>query len=279
MKGGVILLGTPAEEMEGGKIDLLKFGAFETVDFAMMVHPTRETQVHMTALAMSEYRVVYRGVNAHASGNPEEGVNALDAAVQAYTSISCMRQQLPDAARVHGIITKGGSRPNIIPDLTEMHYYVRGVDKAMLEAVVQKVRPCWEAAATATGCSVQIEQLGESLLNVVTNRTLADIWTTYYESLSGEKIPSVEEQLKMPSGSTDFGNVTYARPGAHPCYAIGGTGANHTAEFADQVVTEQSHVATRNASKAMALTCLQVMASDKLLAKVKDEFVAKFGNE
>ena len=81
LKGGVRLLGTPAEEMEGGKINLIESGAFETCDFAMMVHPTREDQAYMTALAMSEFKIRYRGVNAHAAGSPESGVNALDAAV------------------------------------------------------------------------------------------------------------------------------------------------------------------------------------------------------
>ena len=70
----------------------------------------------------------------------------------------------------------------------------------------------------------------------MTNSILAAEWTQAYESFSGRTLPTVEEQLKMPTGSTDFGNVTYVVPGAHPCYATGGSGANHTIEFANDVV-------------------------------------------
>ena len=35
----VTVLGCPAEEGEGGKVDLLRAGAFDDVDVAMMCHP------------------------------------------------------------------------------------------------------------------------------------------------------------------------------------------------------------------------------------------------
>jgi hypothetical protein len=46
--------------------------------------------------------VTYRGKASHAAGFPWEGVNALDAAVMAYTSISCLRQQMKPDWRIHG---------------------------------------------------------------------------------------------------------------------------------------------------------------------------------
>jgi metal-dependent amidase/aminoacylase/carboxypeptidase family protein len=38
--GGVVLYGTPAEEQQGGKIELLNRHAFEYIDVALMVHPS-----------------------------------------------------------------------------------------------------------------------------------------------------------------------------------------------------------------------------------------------
>lgn len=46
--------------------------------------------------------VTYIGKASHAAGFPWEGINALDAAVMAYTSISMLRQQMKPSWRVHG---------------------------------------------------------------------------------------------------------------------------------------------------------------------------------
>ena len=78
-----------------------------------------------SVLAIQEVVVKFHGVNAHAAGNPEDGVNALDAVIQAFNAIAAMRQQMKQTWRVHGIILKGGTKPNIIPDLTVTEWYAR----------------------------------------------------------------------------------------------------------------------------------------------------------
>jgi metal-dependent amidase/aminoacylase/carboxypeptidase family protein len=45
--------------------------------------------------------------------------------VLAYNNISAARQQFKQDERVHGVITNGGDKPNIIPSISESHYYVR----------------------------------------------------------------------------------------------------------------------------------------------------------
>lgn len=46
--------------------------------------------------------VKYHGKASHASAYPWEGVNALDAAVLAYSNLSALRQQLKPEWRLHG---------------------------------------------------------------------------------------------------------------------------------------------------------------------------------
>lgn len=46
--------------------------------------------------------VKYYGKASHASAYPWEGVNALDAAVLAYSNLSALRQQLKPEWRLHG---------------------------------------------------------------------------------------------------------------------------------------------------------------------------------
>lgn len=162
------LIGTPAEEAGGGKICLLKAGAYKDVDACLMVHPCPSNSftldIHSIAapligtyLANSKVRVTYTGKPAHAAAAPWEGINALDAAVAAYVNVSVLRQQMRESAKVHGIITHGGDRPNIIPKSAKMEFYIRSQNATALKELVKKVKACFEAAALSTGCTVEYE--------------------------------------------------------------------------------------------------------------------------
>lgn len=162
------LLGTPAEEGGGGKLKLLDAGAYKDVDACLMVHPVtlghndgsvQGTQIAGPEgfLANNKIRVRYSGTTAHAAGAPWEGVNALDAVVSAYVNISMLRQQILPTQRVHGIISDGGYRPNVIPNTATLEYYIRSPDSKSLKVLTDKVLNCFEGAAKATGCKVDYE--------------------------------------------------------------------------------------------------------------------------
>lgn len=149
--GKVVVLGTPAEEGGGGKIRMIENGCFDEVDFCLMAHPKSFSCVYPTCLAMQDVRVTFHGLSSHAAAFPWEGVNALDAAVMAYNALSVLRQQLKPTWRLHGVITEGGTKPNIIPDRTSMAYYVRAPTEEELSEFRGKVHRCFESAAKATG--------------------------------------------------------------------------------------------------------------------------------
>ena len=98
--------------------------------------------------------ITYKGKASHAAAFPWEGVNALDAAVMAYQSVSVLRQQMKPSWRVHGVITNGGAKPNIIPEEASMSYYVRAPNKLELKVLQKKMHACFESAGSATGCQV-----------------------------------------------------------------------------------------------------------------------------
>ena len=133
--GTIVLFGTPAEEAGGGKIDLIEKGAFKDVDCAMMAHPAPVDLLYPNMLAWQWARVRYHGKNAHASVNPHEGVNALDAQISLFSTIGLLRQQLVSSWHVHGIILNGGDAPNIIPALTESEWIVRAPSSAELQVL------------------------------------------------------------------------------------------------------------------------------------------------
>jgi amidohydrolase len=267
-KGMVTVMGTPAEEGGGGKVQLINNGAFKNIDVAMMVHPFPTTLIRPLYNARKTIRAGYTGVAAHAAAYPWEGVNALDAVVTAYTSVSVLRQQMKPTWRVHSIITKGGAKPNIIPEYAELLTYIRAPNIKELDVLVEKVSNCYEAAAKATGCQVKIEVEEIFYTDVQQNPVLASSFSENYRQL-GVEFGDVEEI----NASTDMGNVSHVVPSLHPNYAVGsGKEVNHSHAFTAVTNTPAAHDNTLLAAKAMAHTAIDVLASEDLLDKVRNQF-------
>ena len=267
-KGMVTVMGTPAEEGGGGKIKLIKNNAFDDVDIAMMVHPAKCYMLAPGYLAMSALKVTYTGKAAHAAAFPWEGVNALDAAVMAYTSISVLRQQMKPSWRVHGVITNGGAKPNIIPEKSSLSYYIRAPNRSEVDQLVTKVKACFEAAAKATGCGIEITEPSEQHYNnVMTNVRLAKLFGENWKSLG------VDSPMNVPGqGSTDMGNVSFTVPSIHPKFPVGSGEVPHSRDYTKVTNTPEAHSETLVAAKAMAHTCIDVLTTDGLLDEIKSEF-------
>lgn len=272
--GTVVLLGTPAEENGSGKEIMARNGAFEGVDAAMMVHPLPgPSALTFNYLGLREVHVVYTGLTAHASATPQLGINALDAAVLAYTGISAMRQQLPDADRVHGIITDGGKRPNVIPERAELHYYLRSPSTASLIALSNKVQAIFEGAALATGA--QLELFWDDCPPCLPLRSNSVLETQFAARFNetGEQIFHEVDTGQGLSGSTDMGNVSERLPSIHPMLGIAPAGlAPHTREFADYSDTDRSREVIRNGAVAMAATVADLLADPAVLAAAQASF-------
>src|SRR5947209_1219877 len=143
--GRVRILGTPAEEGGGGKVFMAEAGAFEGVDAAMMVHPAGHDLLQMDAIAIATWEVEYFGREAHAAAYPHLGRNALDAAVLGYNAVAALRQHIEPTDRIHGIFSKAGDKPNIVPDHTVAEWYVRSRTILSLQPLKERVLACLEA--------------------------------------------------------------------------------------------------------------------------------------
>jgi len=262
------ILGTPAEELYGGKVDLINAGAFAGAAAAMMVHPAPLDVVDPLVIAVSHWDVAFRGKDAHASFAPQAGINALDAFVQAYVNVSTLRQQLFPTDKVHGIITKGGDAANIIPSLTRSTWYIRAPERARLEELQGKIRRCFEAAALATGCSVEIEPVGHPYDSLISHPQLVELYQANSTALGrpmlrGSDIPS------DAAGSTDMGNVSHLLPAIHPFLGINSLPAlNHQPEFAAHTITPDGEKAIRDGALGMAWTVIDLAAEDRWSALV-----------
>ncbi|HET8969796.1 MAG TPA: amidohydrolase [Candidatus Nanopelagicales bacterium] len=258
------VLGTPAEEVGGGKVDLINGGALTGVDAALMMHPAPYDDIDGAGLAIEEWSVVVHGKASHASSEPALGRNALDGLVAGYTAVAMLRQHLRPWQQVHGIITHGGDAANIVPERAAATYYLRALDMPDLADLRERVRAAFEGAAAATGTSVVIEQVGHVYEPITTNVGLAKAFTAACDLIGRPYTP--DPKGPSPGGSTDFGNVSQLVPGLHANLAVHSWPAvNHQHEFAAHCVGPQGDATLLDAVKAMSLTALELAANPGLV--------------
>ena len=257
----VKVFGTPAEEGGGGKIYMLDRGVFDGVHLAMMVHPAPVDQETMHCLAVSHFEVRYTGKDAHASAFPELGINAADALTVAQVAIGLLRQQARRTDQVHGIVTRGGDAPNIIPAHTEARYYVRAKTLAELAEWEPRVHRCFEAGAIATDAKLEIEQQCPPYSEMKDDGELRSIFRRNAEEL-GRTFPATGG---LTGGSTDMANVSLAIPTIHPMIGIDSRGAvNHQPEFTEACATPSADRALVDGAIGMAWTVIDAATTDNL---------------
>ena len=271
----VSVIGTPAEEVcdAGGKILLLERGAFEGLHAAMMVHPAPLDVVEFPIIAASMFEVCYHGKEAHASAFPERGINAADALTVAQTAIGLLRQHIRSTDRIHGIITKGGDAPNIIPAHTAAKYIVRANTLADLDGIKQKVVRCFEAGALATGSKLEIHGGEKPYAEMLHDPDMAAAYRRNAEAL-GRIFPTVDTSLKRAAGSTDMGNVSLAMPAIHPAIGIDSLPAvNHQPEFTAHCVTEAADKAIIDGALSLAWTAVDLATNAPIRERLLDRMM------
>ncbi|GFT26970.1 peptidase M20 domain-containing protein 2 [Nephila pilipes] len=272
ISGKVVVLGTPAEEGGGGKVTLIRGGAFKDVDAALMVHPSPDNHLYPPFIAIKRKIIKFTGREAHASGYPWEGLNALDAAVGAYNNIALLRQHIKPTCRVHAIITKGGEAPNVIPGNTEMQLYYRAATNYEMENLNKRIDSCLTAAAMSTGCEVSIENDKENeYQSLMTNKVLAERYKKYAEKL-GVQFDDANNKKIPFMASSDMGDVSHVVPSIHPTYSIGTRAANHSVEFTQASASAEAHLTTLITAKSMAMVALDLMCDEDFLKEAKKQF-------
>ena len=269
LPGTLIFLGTPAEEGGGGKVVMIDAGLFEGVDVAMMFHPACNTMVGRGSLAITEVKIKFHGKPSHASASPEMGINALDAVIQTFNGINALRQHIKDGARIHGIISDGGLKPNIVPEYAAAEFYVRAPKNDYRDELLGKLRKCAEGAALATGATMDFSEVGISYKAMKPNKILGELFLKHIVASGMTHNPPKDSAM----GSTDMGDVTQVVPGIHPYVQIAEDNvAGHSREFAVASSSERGAVAMLAAAKAMAITTVELLEDADLVAKIWEEF-------
>ncbi|MFR9727612.1 M20 family metallopeptidase [Saccharopolyspora sp. MS10] len=271
--GRLSLIGTPAEEGGGGKELLARAGIFDDVDAVLMLHPFSHDVATHPFLGRRQLDVVFHGIAAHASAQPFMGRNALDAVVATYQGVAALRQHVPSGDRVHGIITDGGQRPNVVPERAAAQFYVRSADADSLRDLAARIERIARGAAEMTGCGVElIWDRQHPYLPIRHNDALAARWAGHQARRGRTSLPRgvVPEYL---TGSTDLGNLSFRMPAMHPMIGLEDPGLSlHTSGFATAAGSAAGDRAVLDGAVGLALTAVDYLADERLRAAVRAEF-------
>ncbi|ETT24789.1 amidohydrolase [Rhodococcus rhodochrous ATCC 21198] len=271
----VRVIGTPAEETGGGKVLMLERGVFADVGMALMVHPGPFDITGATSLALADIAVTYTGREAHASAAPEYGRNAADAATVAQVAVGLLRQHLLPGRQIHGIVSDGGTAPNIVPAHTELLYYLRATTADSLADLSERAGNCFAAGALAAGCTHEIRTVSPTYTELTPDPWLVRAYREEIIGLGRTPLP-VEEEGSRPLGSTDMGNVTNVVPGIHPVIGLDSGGAvTHQAAFAAACVTASADLAVLDGARALAATAARAATDPTQRARLLENVVRR----
>lgn len=305
LHGTVKVYGCPAEEGGSGKVYLVREGLFNGVDAVVHWHPSSSNATMAGKyIANSSAKFRFHGVAAHAAAAPERGRSALDGVEAMDNMVNMMREHVPQETRMHYVITSGGKAPNVVPDFAEVYYYVRHPDRAVVQAVFERVVKAAEGAALGTGTTMDYEIVGGTH-DLLVNETLAHALQTNLEQVGGVAYTpqeaafgqQIQASLGAPAppvaqaaavepytphdlvGSSDVGDVSYVVPtvGLTAATWIPGTPAHSW----QAVACSGQEIGTKGmmvAAKTMTLTAIDLFTNPDLLAKAKAELQQKVGS-
>lgn len=269
--GTTLVIGTPGEENLSCKLPMIKCGVFSGIDAAMMVHAFDRWTSSAITLALDSRHFTFTGRAAHAAGAPEMGINALDAVSLTFHGINCLRQHVVDGCRIHGIVTKGGELPNIVPALAEANFFIRARDRRYLDELTLRIESCAKGAALMTGARLAVSSNTEGTDNIRINRPFLNLYEANLLRMLDPKSYSPEDVLL---GSTDAGNVSYVVPTIHPlaAFAPPGTGL-HTPALAEAARSDDTLHAVGIAATALAQTAIDLSMRPDTLSEVRHAFL------
>jgi amidohydrolase len=262
----------------GGKQELIRNGAFDDVDMAVMFHALdtndKKVLVGPVSNGFIGKDIRFIGREAHAGNSPYKGVNALNAALLAINNINAQRETFEDRdkVRIHPIITKGGDIVNVVPSDVRMESYTRARTVQAMADANKKVNRALIAGAMAVGANIEIKEL-PGYLPILKHQQMEDI---LFKNLIGLEITQDDIiQGGDFTGSFDLGDVSHIMPTLHPMFG-GIRGELHSKDYS---IVNEEYIYLEPA-KALALTIIDLLFDDAKEAKnILKDFVPAMTKE
>lgn len=256
IKGTLKIIGTPAEERGGGKIQMIKEGVFQGIDAALLLHPTEASIPDDISFASANFEFIFKGKPSHAAAFPWEGVNALNGVIALFNNVNSLRLHLKDYTRVHGIIPEGGTAHNIIPERATALFNIRALEIDYLNIVIDKIKKCALGAAISTETTLEIRQVGEVYKEIRNDKNLVE---TIKRNFNFIEETYVERSMTQGIGSTDMANLTHEIPAIQAYIFLKENIATHTLDFATASGGEEGKIALKKAIKVLALSGFDIL--------------------
>ena len=271
--GRVVVIGTPDEErgsMGGGKVALLEGGHFDGADVVFITHPADRWSLDQRFLAMKRAMFTFKGKSAHAAASPHKGVNALRGVLLTFNCVDSLREHLRQDVRIHGIVTKGGTAVNVVPELAQAEFACRALDTATMENAYAKIVNCAKAAELGTGTTLEFKEPRVALKAPITVPPLLNEVETCLNTLG---IAKSQFRSSDEFGSSDLGMVSYAYPTVNLTFKIAPDGtAGHSDALREAANSDEGWKATIIAGKAVALSAYDMLTKPEKLKAVQDGF-------
>lgn len=305
--GTVKFFGTPSEEKYFGKIWMVREGLWDDVDVNISWHPSASTKADVqSSLALVDFKVEFFGQAAHASSDPWNGRSASDA-LELYTAgINYYREHVEPTVRMHYHIQDGGQVVNVVPDYARLWVRVRDTKRSGLMPVYERVKEMAEGAAIMANVDYEISLISgiyETLVNreggAIMQKNLELLGPIVYNEEEKEfagkiqkatgkeqagmdsEIKPLEETKEHPGGgSTDVGDVSWNVPNIN----LGVTTAPKGTPWHSWAVVacggmSIGHKGMTYASKAMAMTMVDLFENPEQVKRVKAEYKERKGDE
>lgn len=265
--GSICIIGTPAEEGGAGKVKLLRNGAFDDVDFALMMHPSSggSNVVGRGGRAACTVKVNFKGKGAHSSA-PQKGVNALSAVIHVFNQIDLLRPTLDPQDNINGIISNGGSAANVIPAAASCEFCVRADTMKRIEELIHIIKKCVENAENLTGAVGEISW-DDISAERYPNKPICQAFKDNMHQLGIEMTwPDPGKQY----GSSDIGNVSIKIPAIHDYLSITDDKdlQTHTAEYAEAAGTPEAQEVCLKGAKGLAMTGYDILSDEEFQKKI-----------
>lgn len=307
LSGTIVLFGCPAEETGGGKVFMTRAGVFDGVDIAISAHPIHKNWIlDVSSLSVVQAEFAFTGVASHASGAPEHGRSALDAAELMVVGIQFLREHVVQEARMHhAYLDVGGTAPNVVQPSAKLLFFVRAPKGEQVKEIFERVKDVARGAALMTGTTVDITYR-TAMMDYIPNHTvgnvLADAWAetgpcaysaeamevankvaplignTTGRNILEEGTPAYVPKAAAMKGSTDVGDVSYVVPTGQLLFQGWVTKTPpHSWQAVLQSRSPLMHDAMIHASKVLALACMKLLRDPALVEAAKDELMKATG--
>jgi aminobenzoyl-glutamate utilization protein B len=306
LSGTIRYYGTPAEEKFFGKLWMIRAGAFDDVDVMMDWHPGDKIEASVQSTqALVDFLVEFDGQAAHAAADPWNGRSAGDA-LELYTSgINAYREHVRPTVRIHYHIMDAGKVVNVVPDYSKIWVRVRDRDRAGMTPVYERIQAMAEGAAIMANVDHKVTLIS-GVHEILPNRTGGAVLQANLEALGDIEYTAAEEEftraiqratgkpevgmdavvrplreteVNPPGGSTDVGDVSYNVPTISLAAPIAGKDVPwHSWAVVASGGMSIGHKGLVYASKALAMTMVDLFRSAELRAAIRAEFIDRKGD-